>query len=1523
MKMMKAMKTVFQQVIRCGLFLLVIVGSLSAQTEQVTANNPQEQALVDSLLNSFSLEEMVRFREFYQNEINLMEKEEKLLREKGIHDGEKMYAINPDGQFMDKVLFRLAEFYFQKQQEDLFKKMDKYEQEFARFEKGERAETPKEPQPDYSQVIEKYELIIAKFPQSPLMDDILYHLAYTYDQNFQPEKALPYYQQVAERFPDSRYVPEALIRMGEYYFDPQRRDLNLAIQYYSRVVKYNDTPRYDEALYKLGWCYFLQEKYDPAIESLTLLVEDIEKARHYDPLGEYSNPSLKEEALEYVGICFHSAGGLSRALAFIDSMGLPEYGAAILTKIGDIYRENEEKYNLAIQTYDALLTRYPFDFKAPEIQEKVVLCARRLEDDDEVYLAQQKLYENYKPESEWQNHVIAKLGDPIAARKILAQANQKVEFALRDNINLSIRQGEDKHDSTFYHRAVADAGKYLTTFPYDTSAYTIHWNMAVLQDTKLQQKKAAFQAYLDICNNYEQDRFKKYAAQNAIVIAREIKDTTSPKDSTGLANFADLQLSAAEADSNAAQPLPAKALTSADSLLVTAYDNFIEHFPHDPETAVALGNVGTIYYGNQQFDHALRYFNTLLRRFPESPQTSQAQLTAMESYFGKRDYTSTEIVAKRIQEKSDLPPELKEKARRRLAESIFLHAEVLAKQNEHLKAANEFKRILTEVPEAVFADKALFQAGVQFDLAKEYNRAIEMYSQLISRFPQSMHFLDAINNLALDYAELKEFQLAANTYEQLSSSQSDSSKAQDALFNASYFYVQAKDWRDAIRVNRLYVDRYPNARDAEDMFYNMADYYLKLDDYDHANEIYGEFAAKYPDSPRSVETYFKRGDYFRGKTRMVEAFHEFDLALAKNKELKAKNLPANDFYAAEALFAKSEEQYNEFVAIKFTQLNLKSEQEQKKQLLQQLEQQYTEVASLGTIRIYESMYKIGRLYENFAATWSGQELPSLGETERIVFISQLNQTSARLFDRAFVSYKSNYQFLRKLVDNYHPANVDSSKGTTTRVTAEDSTMRIASRWVNLTGEKISEMLYRIADLNTNSIARLLQAPIPPGLDEVSVLEYRNQVLAKAVYPIVDEIAQAHVRNLTEADSLQLSNEWVALSQQHLADVMRILPEQYQKLCLDAYDTYVRRYNDYANTMSNGTTAEKENALDLAGKLLNVIELSNNYANMMLASYKSALNQLTQLASGQVIAQSLLSDCIGTTILLAGNYNKSAGDAQKMKDNFMLLNQRDPQMYYEDALYTFGDSETSLHNNALTLCETTYNFKQTFAIDSIKFAKLATMLVELDPQKYSQQFNLPVESATVLPDSTWLMTTAVADSAWMLPDNATTTWRRAQVSFDSTYTAVLQASASAVKPDSTIADSTAAVQANHNPTEFFVRKDIVIEDIPLSAKLTLKADDNVWVYLNGQRVFQETADSTGWENTYATDLTSFLYAGKNMLAVEIKDSDGSGHGFQPKLELSLISRLALYDAEQKLAQRGADQEKDFDARIFNRYYVPEM
>ena len=134
------------------------------------------------------------------------------------------------------------------------------------------------------------------------------------------------------------------------------------------------------------------------------------------------------------------------------------------------------------------------------------------------------------------------------------------------------------------------------------------------------------------------------AAENAIVVA----DTLVQLEKKGVAERIKeprYRYDESPLPIETREPVP---LSPAEKWLATAYESYLKLFPFDQKTPVILANAGALYYTYNHFNEALKYFKTLVKYFPNSEQVQNVQYSILESYFGKKDFNSVEILAKRI-----------------------------------------------------------------------------------------------------------------------------------------------------------------------------------------------------------------------------------------------------------------------------------------------------------------------------------------------------------------------------------------------------------------------------------------------------------------------------------------------------------------------------------------------------------------------------------------------------------------------------------------------------------------------------------------------------------------------------------------------------------------------------------------------------------------------------------------------------------------------------------------------------------
>lgn len=100
-----------------------------------------------------------------------------------------------------------------------------------------------------------YERILAENPNSELGDRILFNIAHEHRELGNFEDMISTLQRLIsnEAYLGSRYREEALLVLGDYYFD--RNEMRDAGNYYGQILQGPDSPLHSLAQYKLGWVY--------------------------------------------------------------------------------------------------------------------------------------------------------------------------------------------------------------------------------------------------------------------------------------------------------------------------------------------------------------------------------------------------------------------------------------------------------------------------------------------------------------------------------------------------------------------------------------------------------------------------------------------------------------------------------------------------------------------------------------------------------------------------------------------------------------------------------------------------------------------------------------------------------------------------------------------------------------------------------------------------------------------------------------------------------------------------------------------------------------------------------------------------------------------------------------------------------------------------------------------------------------------------------------------------------------------
>ena len=187
--------------------------------------------------------------EHFERALDDVETLEKSEREAAIARFEEFLKRYPDDPgYTPETMFRLAELYYEQANEEYQVAVEAYAEE-SKEAMEEGRDPPPAPVKSYARSIALYQKIITGFPRYPFLHGIYYLLAYALGEMNQGEESQAAYVDLIRRFPQSPYVPEAWVRMGDWYFDAVQADsLQRAAESYKQVLAYPDHPLFPRVL---------------------------------------------------------------------------------------------------------------------------------------------------------------------------------------------------------------------------------------------------------------------------------------------------------------------------------------------------------------------------------------------------------------------------------------------------------------------------------------------------------------------------------------------------------------------------------------------------------------------------------------------------------------------------------------------------------------------------------------------------------------------------------------------------------------------------------------------------------------------------------------------------------------------------------------------------------------------------------------------------------------------------------------------------------------------------------------------------------------------------------------------------------------------------------------------------------------------------------------------------------------------------------------------------------------------------
>ncbi|KAA3619754.1 MAG: hypothetical protein DWQ05_03235 [Calditrichaeota bacterium] len=993
---------------------------------------------------------------------------QKILLKKAITDLETIVESYSQVESVDLILFQLADFYIKKAEFESLSAEKKYNSS------------------DIRRALELLNLIVRKYPQSRLADDAFYLIIWL--KTGRKEKLLEELcQDFLAGYPESEFVPDVQLQLGDISFD--RSDFQGAIRFYKKVSTSVPGLRLVQANLQIAMCYYSLNITELAITYFTQTLQSTAKLNSEEaPLATY----LRKKAISFLASTFWDNYSVAGIDSFLRTQNLPAWGATLLQKTGEYYQQNLETVSEAIEVNRLLLKNFPNSYEAREARFQLL-----------------QLYSSLKataPVFELINEILAhaEINFKDKHQKNLVLNRLKKQWLKNLDTSLQIAQSTD--EPALYREYVDRSMQFLDYFAADSQAVHVHWNRALVLETKLGRYAEAFSACLRLCQETPGFDLTRAAALKAISLAGILQNRAGPVFFERIsekppAGTLDIEL------------IKNSGLSSTEEILLEAYENYILLFSMEDKTAGMLLEAGDFCLQRDNYLSALKYYKTYLRHFPDFQNNEDVQLKIAQIYFGLHDFHNVEIVAGRIVNSNDRA--IRKEAQHYLTDSRYLKSNPLFDK---------------EFP--VVADSALelFKAGIRHAEENQFERAVQDYQNLLFKFPGWRYQKSTLKNLAIVYIKIEDWENAAQCFEMLSDFESGRFQQKRLLIKAARLYEADQKFKRATQVYEKFYSRFPDDLGAERVLYELVNLYKKQGDLLGAARAQNLHKKKFPHSKNRIRTLFAEADTLRWNLEMDQAATIYRQILGITVRDEQQFLPER----AESYFHLNEMLLQNFLSIKFTRVqnNTAQNKQTKQKLLLEMVTRYTKIIKLNSVLMLESYHKIGFCYEKFADDWKNQTLDRFSGNEKIAELKKVNDVAKNIYIRAAASYLT-------------------MAGITGRSAAISTDNQVELRRGAANGA--ISCLMKAADREMHTARHMVEAPIDLSSDAMTALEYQNQVLNKIILPLVQNAISLQGRAEFLSDSLHIEkfeSEQIggSLAQSH-AFKLQIIEKQLNKFVL--------------------------------------------------------------------------------------------------------------------------------------------------------------------------------------------------------------------------------------------------------------------------------------------------------------------------------------------------------------------------------------
>lgn len=970
------------------------------------------------------------------------------------------------------LLLQLSEFYWEKEQYLYDGEMERLDQAWAAYDAAKaKGRAPAEPEADHREseryrrlAMGIYDRLLTQYPKYARRDEVLFLLGYNLNDLNRGKEAIARYAQLIREFPHSRFVPDAYVQLGNYWFNHDQ--LAAARGNYEKALR-TDVPKiHSYALYKLAWCDYNAGAFDQALAKLHQVVDFAGTRKE---MVDLRNEALKDLVVVYTRLDQADAGR-----AYFEAHAPPEKQAHLIARLADGVAEAGH-YDEAIKTYRTLIARAPMGPSAPDYQQAIVHAFEGLRQRGEVKKEIQRLAQLYKPGSAWwranaKNEEVLRSAFDVseeAMRQVVteyhqeAQKTQQVEtYKLARDI---YREYLDAFASSSDPRWISDQAFNLR-FYYAEILWTLEdWAGAAEQYDQVARARIPDR---ESARSIAHDEYRKTAAFDAILAYDKLVKIERGELSASTLHDGDkVDGSKAKGDvekgvalaktpgEGAEQPL-----TSAEQKLVAACDTYTRLFAGAKDEIEIRYQAAVVFYRRNHFDEAAARFKAIVLKWPEEKRSQEAADLTLHVLESKHDWAGLNQAAREFSANTRLTrpgTEFATRLREVLQGSQYkwVSETLYAKQGDKPRAAEEFLRYASEFPQSPNADRALTYAMLTFQEEGQLDRGIEAGERALQNAPNSPLTLKVRYTLAHLYEGIAQLDRAAEMSESLvtafdrakeklsrerkqakatpkataaPASTSHALKGAFSIEERQQLLAEAEPWLPdaqfdagvwweglgktdrAVADYHAYVKRFPDRKDIPEVAFHIGEAYEQDHRWRESTRAFADFADRYAHDKRAsaARRYLALLHQLNGGQALHQNVDALNEALLRGHgRLSATEQQEPEVIAAfgQARFLSAEPSWREFEQVRLNRVSsLRADLLRKQRLLKDLERRYTDVVTTGAGEYaIAALTRLGQGYADFAEAIRHSPTPrGLSGDQAQLYRSELEKLAQPLENRA-------------------------------------------------------------------------------------------------------------------------------------------------------------------------------------------------------------------------------------------------------------------------------------------------------------------------------------------------------------------------------------------------------------------------------------------------------------------------------------------------------------------------------------------